>query len=80
MIWYKNVDQRTVSPMLRYRFRFWNILLKFFPSRKHRHISSSRQTSQMGIPSISSSAPSLPTVIITSPNVLVMKPASLYVK
>jgi len=33
-----------------------------------------------GIPSINSIAPSRPTVIITSPKVLVAKPASQYVK
>ena len=33
-----------------------------------------------GIPFINSSSPSLPTVIITSPSVLVKNPASQYVK
>jgi hypothetical protein len=37
-------------------------------------------TPHSGIPSISSGAPSLPTVIITSPSVFVAKPASQYVK
>lgn len=41
---------------------------------------SQRSMPQSGMPSISSMAPSLPTVMMTSPSVLVRKPASQYAK